>query len=177
MNVFILNTGRCGSLTFIKACQHISNYSCAHESRTGLLGHARLQYPDDHIEADNRLSWFLGKLDRKFGNDAIYVHLKRDLDQTAISYSRRLFPGGIIPAYRSGILLFMPDNIPVISVAQDYCDTVNSNIELFLKDKDSKMEFRLENARQDFVIFWKMISAEGDLDAAMNEFNIHHNAS
>jgi len=120
-----------------------------------LLGDARLAYQDKHIEADNRLSWYLGKLGRHFGNNAIYVHLKRDITATAISYSKRLFPGGIIPAYRSGILLFLPDKTPMISVAQDYCDTVNSNIELFLKDKDNKMEFRLENARQGFFISGK----------------------
>ena len=26
MNVFILNAGRCGSMTFIAACRHITNY-------------------------------------------------------------------------------------------------------------------------------------------------------
>ena len=36
MNVFILNTGRCGSRTFARACAHITNYTSAHESRSGL---------------------------------------------------------------------------------------------------------------------------------------------
>ncbi len=56
MDVFVLCTGRCGSTTFIKACAHITNYTAAHESRTGLLGSDRLDYPGKHIEADNRLS-------------------------------------------------------------------------------------------------------------------------
>jgi len=42
MNVFVLNTGRCGSTTFSKACQHVSNFTSQHESRVGLLGDARL---------------------------------------------------------------------------------------------------------------------------------------
>ncbi len=177
MNIFILNTGRCGSMTFIQACQHISNYSSAHESRCDQLGEARLAYPDNHIEADNRLSWFLGKLDAHYGNNAAYVHLMRDHGNTASSYAKRLFPGGIIPAYRKGILQHLPDNVPDLSVSLDYCNTVNSNIELFLKDKTRKMQFTLENAEQDFRRFWSFIEAEGDLESALAEFNTAYNAS
>ena len=177
MNVFILNTGRCGSTTFIKACQHISNFSSAHESRCDLLGEARFAYPDNHIEADNRLAWFLGKLDQQYGNDAVYVHLKRDIHDTATSYARRLFSGGIIPAYRRGILLHLPKDTPDKSVALDYCETVNSNIELFLKDKTQKMIFHLENARQDFARFWELIGATGNMQTALAEFDTAYNAS
>jgi hypothetical protein len=177
MNVFILNTGRCGSMTFIKACQHIDNFSSAHESRCDRLGDERLAYPDNHIEADNRLSWFLGKLDMQYGDDAVYVHLKRNNSDTAASYAKRLFPGGIIPAYRKGILQHLSDDVPDISVSLDYCDTVNSNIEHFLKDKTRKMAFRLEDAQQDFQHFWTLIAAEGDLEAALAEFNTAHNSS
>ena len=176
MNIFILNTGRCGSMTFIKACEHITNFSSAHESRCDQLGDARLAYPDNHIEADNRLSWFLGKLDKQYGDNAIYVHLKRNNNDTASSYAKRLFPGGIIPAYRKGILQHLPDDTPDLSVSLDYCDTVNSNIELFLKDKTRKLEFNLENAKQDFKKFWAFIDAEGDLDSALAEFNIAYNS-
>ena len=45
MNIFVLCTGRCGSVTFTKACQHITNYTCTHESRVSLLGEDRLNYP------------------------------------------------------------------------------------------------------------------------------------
>ena len=163
-------------MTFIKACEHITNFSSAHESRCDQLGDARLAYPDNHIEADNRLSWFLGKLDKQYGDNAIYVHLKRNNNDTATSYAKRLFPGGIIPAYRKGILQHLPDDTPDLSVSLDYCDTVNSNIELFLKDKTRKMEFNLENAKQDFKKFWAFIDAEGDLDSALAEFNIAYNS-
>ena len=99
MNIFILNTGRCGSTTFIQACKHITNFSCAHESRTAILGKERMDYPDDHIEADNRLSWLLGRLDKKYGDDPFYVHLKRNENDTARSFTRR-YSSGIIKAYR-----------------------------------------------------------------------------
>ena len=85
MNIFVLNTGRCGSTTFIKACQHIQNFTASHESRSVFTGNQRLAYPRNHIEADNRLSWFLGKLDQEYGDNAVYVHLLRDRAATARS--------------------------------------------------------------------------------------------
>jgi len=103
MNIFILNTGRCGSTTFIRACQHISNYSAAHESRLKLIGEQRLQYPPRHIEADNRLSWYLGRLDQRYGDQAFYVHLQRELQATAASYAKRR-DFGLMKAFREGIL-------------------------------------------------------------------------
>ena len=74
-NVFVLCTGRCGSTTFVQACQHIENYTASHESKISLLGDQRLEYSQNHIEVDNRLSWFLGSLDKKYGDNAFYVHL------------------------------------------------------------------------------------------------------
>ena len=59
----------------------------------------------------------------------------------------------------------------------DYCDTIYSNIELFLRDKPHKMDFAIENARLDFRQFLELIKAEGDLDAALLEFDEHYNAS
>jgi hypothetical protein len=176
MNVFILNTGRCGSRTFIEACSHITNFSSGHESRSSLLGEERLDYPENHIEADNRLAWFLGRLEKRFGDEAFYVHLTRDADTTAQSFVRR-YPRSIVKAYRQAILMGSVERSDPVSVCLDYCDTVNSNIQMFLKDKTHRMDFRLENAREDFARFWEMIGAEGDFDAAIAEFDIRHNAS
>jgi len=176
MNIFVLNTGRCGSTTFIKACQHITNFTSAHESRIMLLGDARFQYPENHIEADNRLSWLLGRLDRYYGKDAMYVHLKRNDHDTAQSFVKR-YSVGIVAAYRHAVHWELPESNDAMSVSLDYCDTVNSNIELFLKDKPDWMSFSLENAKVDFRKFWEMIGAEGNLESALLEFDIAYNAS
>lgn len=175
MNVFILTTGRCGSTTFIKACRHIHNYTCAHESLTGALGEERFQYPDNHIEADNRLSWFLGRLEQTFGDEAFYVHLKRDKYQTALSFTRRQHKFGIIPAYSKGIVEGGISHHDLFDLCLDYCDTVNANIKAFLHDKSKKMSFSLENAKYDYAIFWKRIGAEGNLEAALAEWDIAYN--
>ncbi|MBF0099558.1 MAG: hypothetical protein HQK77_01480 [Desulfobacterales bacterium] len=177
MNIFVLCTGRCGSTTFIKACKHISNFSSAHESRSAFLGADRLNYPENHIEADNRLSWLLGRIDKVYGAKAFYVHLKRNIYATAASFVKR-YEFGIMKAYRhDGIIMGLPESSDPISVALDYCDTVNSNIETFLKDKSLKMEFHLENAEENFRSFCESIGADVNMYAALSEFKIRYNAS
>ena len=176
MNVFVLCTGRCGSTTFVEACRHIRNYSAAHESRSGLVGGERLAYPPRHIEADNRLSWFLGRLEKAYGDEAFYVHLKRDELDTARSFARR-YESGIINAYRSAILLGGPPHPDPLRVCLDYCETVNANIEGFLKDKTKKVGVSLENVKQDFQNFWELIGAEGELPAALSVWDRIYNAS
>ena len=176
MNVFILNSGRCGSTTFIKACQHISNYSAAHESLLNRTGAARLDYPANHIEADNRLSWLLGRLDKRYGDDAFYVHLKRKPQDTASSFAKRI-DFGILKAYEQGVLMHDTHRLPASEIASDYIETVNDNIELFLKDKTHKMLISLETVQTDFTDFWQRIGAQGDHDAALSEWHINYNAS
>ena len=179
MNVFVLCTGRCGSTTFIKASRHIVNYSAGHQSRSHLVGAPHLQYPADHIEADNRLSWFLGRLDKVYGADAFYVHLKRDPYATAKSFLKR-WNYGIMEAYRSTMLLGFPRHAAStspIEVCLDYCHTVNANIACFLKDKPHTMAFHLESAKTDFEDFWTRIGAEGHLVKALAEWDIRYNAS
>lgn len=177
MNVFILNTGRCGSTTFIRACQHITNYTAAHESLSDTIGEKRLAYPANHIEADNRLSWFLGRLDKKYNNNAIYVHLQRNREATAQSFVKRK-EFGIMQAYQNGIVQNTDNkNLDAYEVALDYIDTITENINHFLADKSHKMNFLLDNAEKDFALFWVMIKAEGDFNAALKEWQLKYNAS
>lgn len=177
MNVFILSTGRCGSTTFIRACNHILNYTAKHESRVYRVGPQRIEYPDNHIESDNRLSWFLGRLEQRYNDDAFYVHLKRDRLKTVSSYSRRIRAGLLMHAYANGIYFDLPNDIDTHVIALDYYDTVTANIEAFLKTKTHAMEFTLENAKEDFQQFWKEVGAKGDLSAALKEWETPHNAT
>ena len=176
MNIFILTTGRSGSLSFDQACNHITNFSSAHESRSHLIGANHFNYPIDHIEADNRLTWFLGTLDHKFGNSSYYVHLIRDEEATAKSFSNR-YGTGIIRAYKNAMLWQSSKELHPLDVCRDYYRTVNDNIILFLKDKPNKMTMNLETIQEDFPEFWKWIGAEGDLSAAMAEWNTPKNIS
>lgn len=176
MNVFVLNTGRCGSVTFIRACSHISNYSAGHETCATFTGAQRLVYPDNHIEADNRLSWFLGRLGEAYGDRAFYVHLSRHARDVADSFVKRA-DFGIMKAYREGLLMGGQPGQSAREVALDYIETVESNINLFLQDKSNTMNFRLENAVDDFHDFWNRVGAVGDFDRAISEWSVSHNAS
>ena len=176
MNVFVLCTGRCGSTTFAKACSHITNYTASHESRIGAAGITRLDYPPNHIEVDNRLSWFLGRLNERFGNSAFYVHLTRNPDQVAESFRAR-WDSGIMQAYRTGISPTTQNPaIEPIALAGDLVRTVNSNIDLFLRDKTLKMTMQLENLKDQFPAFFERIGAQGDLNLALDELDIRYNA-
>ena len=176
MNVFILNSGRCGSSTFIQACQHIKNYSAAHESLSTQLGDKRLAYAQNHIEADNRLCWVLGRLDKKYADNAVYVHLYREVNDTIKSFVKRM-DYGIMQAYRDGVLMGCGRDINETAIANDYLLTIETNIECFLKDKSQQMKFSMENAKEDFKKFWDLISAEGDLEAALAEWDVAYNKS
>lgn len=176
MNVFILNTGRCGSTTFIKACQHITNYTSAHESLSSKTGSQRFDYSNNHIEADNRLSWLLGRLDEKFPGDVFYVHLSRNKKDVTASFSKRI-GFGILKAYEQGMLMHEQHLLPAQDIAEDYIETVESNIKLFLKDKTNKIEISLETVKTDFTKFWGKIGAEGNLVEALKEWDVNYNAS
>ena len=177
MNVFVLCAGRCGSMTFIKAAAHIANYTAGHETRAHLIGYDRLSYPRRHIEADNRLSWFLGRLNAEYGDSATYVHLmRRDQEATVRSFLKR-YDSGIMLAYRRGVLMGLSENEEPILVCRDYVQTVTQNIRAFLQNKSSVVRIYLETAKDDFRDFWNAIAAEGDRDAALNEWNTRYNAS
>lgn len=174
MRAFVLTTGRSGSTTFARGCAHLTNYSSAHESRTALV-HDRLNYPDRHIEADNRLAWFLGTLDRLYGDDPVYVHLTRDPEETAVSYAARFTASAsIVKAFGYGVLRTDGDYDP-LEVSRLVVATVNNNIALFLRDKTKVVHVSLPDLRPGFDEMCERLGAEGDMDAAYAELQRRHN--
>lgn len=171
--VFVLSTGRCGTMTLARACSHMSNYSSAHESRLRIIGDGRLDYPQNHIESDNRLVWFLGRLQERFGDSAYYVHLIRDPEAVAQSYNRRWARrGNMSLAYTRGIL---SSSAHGIEPCRDYVRTVNENVRSFLRDKSCKITIDIDQPRATFTQFWEDIGAEGDLELALTELESRHN--
>ena len=87
--LFVLTIGRSGSTAFAAACSHSTRFTVGHESRSRLLLPERLQYPDSHIEVDNRLVHYLELLAEQYSEDAGFVYLTRDPKAIVDSYLRR----------------------------------------------------------------------------------------
>lgn len=154
----------------------MTNYTAAHESRSKFAGSERLDYPDDHIEIDNRLSWFLGRLEQTYGDNAYYVHLTRNAREVAVSYARKMEnPASIGAAHKRSILMNSPQED--LKVCLDVVDTMRANIEFFLRDKTHVMHVSVENAAEEFSQFWHWIGAEGDEEAALAEWLVYYNDS
>ncbi len=181
VRVFVLCSGRTGSTSLIRACAHIENFTAGHETMVKNISSSKFDYPKQHIEADNRLSWFLGQLDKKYGDDAYYVVLKRNQEEIIKSFNNRWdFPGSIIRAFAESILMLKVKSLSKVDrlkVGKLYCETIYSNIDMFLKDKSNVIEINLESIKEDYKKFWDWIGAEGDLEKALSEFNISYNAS
>lgn len=183
MNVFVLNPGRCGSLTFFKACQHITNFSCGHETKTSHHGQERFVFPENHIEIDNRLSWFLGSLARNYDDrDVFYVKLVRDSEKIAKSWLKRWntinFSLTMIKHFAHGVIMrsdaYTEDQM--LDVCHYYVQTVYDNIDEFIKTRRHMTVF-LEDGGHTFSKFLTEINASGDLDFARKTWGIVHNQS
>jgi hypothetical protein len=181
-NVFVLSPGRSGSKSFVEATAHLTNYTSAHESLAARLGDQRFKYPDFHIEADNRLCWFFGEMSSRFsGEDVLYIHLKRNLQDTADSFLHRLrnsnYRASIMNAFSHGILMKPGDWSPdeEADVAKFYVDTIHSNISDFLKDKNH-MVVQLQDGGETFDQFLYTIEAQGDLELVRSTWKQIHNA-
>lgn len=61
-------------------------------------------------------------------------------------------------------------------LARFLVQTINANVRVFLAERPH-ITVRLEEVERDFPAFWKWIGAEGDLAAAMAEWDVHHNAT
>jgi hypothetical protein len=202
VRVFVLTTGRTGSVTYAHAAAHATNFTAGHETRGGVLQPDRLEYPDDHIEVDNRLSWFLGSLHRRYGDDAGYVHLLRDEDAVARSYEDR-WPDSRLPrrkpivAARKALGYVRGDNHASLPVAFSQgivmrkhvareerftaCKlmvrTINDNVALFLRERPNSLVVDLEDGADGFERVWERFGLQGDLDGALAEFHVRHNPS
>ncbi len=160
-------------MTFARACRHIANYSSAHES--GRFDRYSLEYPENHIEVDNRLAWFLGRLHEKYPH-AFYVHLLRDEGAAARSYAER---GGHEAAKILHGFMFavkQGQHGEAAQEAREMVATVNANIRHFLREKPH-VTIDIASAGESFPAFWKWIRAEGRLDAALCELKNRYNRS
>jgi hypothetical protein len=174
MRVFVLTTGKAGSTTFAAACGQITNYTSAHESRCHLV-EGRCEFPDRHIEVANRLAWFLGTLDRLYGDEPLYVHLTRPRKHVIASMEAQWKDGvSLLRAMDCGILQRSPSQ-EWRELATLTAQTAEDSIALFLRDKSQVVRAALPDLHPGFEEMWGRIGAEGDLEAAHAELDVRHN--
>ncbi len=189
MNIFVLGTGRCGSKTFAKACAHLPGWTSGHETRAHLQGPERLAYPEQHIEVDNRLCWFLGQLGERYDSrDTLYVHLVRDAAATAASLCAwslptpdrpHANPASILRAFAHGLTLrtTQHDRAGYEQAARAYVDSVQANIREFQRHRPKQSMSVVMGHEGSFGRFLDRIGAEGDCrSAALAEWAVRHNA-
>lgn len=132
-NVFILSPGRTGTTSFARILSCIPKFTSGHETRVKFLGDSRIDYPSNHIEADNRLVFFLPKLTKRYAANSLLIILYRPNEEIADSYSKRWYKTNLMKAYAQGILLrsFRENDI---AVSNDMVSNTYETIEYFAND-------------------------------------------
>lgn len=180
MRVFVLTTGRAASATFAEAAALIDGMTAGHETHRGML-EGRLDYPDSHIESDNRLVWFLGSLDRLYDDaDTFYVYLHRDPERVARSYRERWHIAvSIVRAFYHALLMHRdkPDPNRALQACRLFVTTVEDNIRFFLRDRPNWVEVRVEFLEQDFFQFMDRAGLTGDREKIAAVLNSVRNIS
>ena len=173
MRVFVVSTGRCGSTTFSKACQFISNYTVAHQWHHGQVGN--YEYPDDHIEVDPRLSYSLPLLIEKYPT-AKYIHLQRERESCIKSLSKRKSTGFFMRFHFGAIDKNLQKG------AEVYYDITNSLINKILLGANSQtIHVWLENLisldyeNNDWQKIWNFIKAQGNFKDSLAQWKIKYN--
>lgn len=170
MRIFVLTAGRTASTTFSNACGSIKGMSSGHETNAGVV-EGRLEYPENHIEVDNRLIWFLPMLEEKYNEDVIYVYLKRSPSEVAKSYKKRWYVNcSVVRAFFNNILMAerIPTDVEKDKACELYAHLADKTIEHFLSGKDNKYVVNVESLEDDFLGFIESVGFDFDKDAAIS---------
>lgn len=172
IRVFVLTTGRTASKTFVCACQHLDGMTAGHETNVRKIS-GRLDYPDNHVEVDNRLVWFLGGLGGRYDDDrTFYVHLTRNTEKVVESYLLRWhMTVSVVRAFYHGILMApkKPDPETARQSNRLFVETVDENIRYFLKNRNNWAHVSVENLEQDFLAFMTAAGLTGDRETIKRE--------
>jgi len=170
MRVFVVGTGRCGSVTLSKACKNIKNYSSSHESKTspnnqGVFGD--LEYPENHIEIDPRMSYHIFSLREKY-KDGIFFHLLREESGCVRSLSKRKS----LRNYSTFHYGWFDNDYD--AAAKMYYENTTKMLKSVIPESHTIV---LENIEHDWVKFCKIIKAECDQEKALIQLKQKYNRS
>lgn len=177
-NVFVLSTGRAGSVTFANACQWITNFTTAHESKISDVSGDRIRYPDKHIEVDHRLSFFKGLIHANYDPASTYwVYLKRNHLAVEYSWVRRTHIKGSMINTWPHAAFFRPDTSNTLLMAQHYVRSTMADLQFFIDNVRHGSVINIEDPRDDFLDFWDAIGAQGDKLRALATLEERYNVS
>ena len=144
MNVFFVSPGRTGTKSISRVLKTIDGFTSLHESRVQELGESRIEYPDNHLESDNRLTWFMPQLTKKYSDKALLVIVHRDREEVARSYNDRWYKINIMKGYSQGILLRdLSDNN--LDVCRDYVNHVYTTLDYFKDSWKNVIEMNIKD--------------------------------
>lgn len=160
MNVFLISPGRTATTTLAEALKNLSGFTSEHESRCSYLGDERINFPENHIECDNRLTWFLPRLTKKYGANSILIKVVRDKTAIAKSYNKRWSRIKIMKAYSQGILMrgLAENNL---DVCVDYVNNVYEQIDYFSKDWKHVITLDLNSPDEGLNELFKLLNVDG----------------
>lgn len=167
MRVFVIGTGRCGSVSFREACRFIKNYTVGHESNCGLL-----EYPDNHIEVNPHIRGLVKKIKNKYPGSK-WIHLIRQ-PETCIP-SLAAMDRGIIMEYYGRLYPSVQITPAVMDIAYRFYWQENDLIQVQLNHLVSeyqRMTIELELVKNKWRAFWNWIGAEGDFEASCKSWDV-----
>ncbi len=169
MRVFVVGTGRCGSVTFYQACSHMTNFSSGHETlATQKIG--CLNYPDDHIECSPPLLLSAPALIKAYP-DAKWIHLVREREscikslEGQVAESLKRFAGQ----------WWLRQKPEPKSAAPVFYDTCIGLAEALLP-RDRMLVVQMESAYQSWEEVWAFLGAQGNFEASRNEWLKKYNS-
>uniref|UniRef100_A0A6M3XK25 Uncharacterized protein n=1 Tax=viral metagenome TaxID=1070528 RepID=A0A6M3XK25_9ZZZZ len=170
MRVFVVGTGRCGTVTFSKAAGHATNYTVGHESNTGAWAKiGDWDYPDNHIEVSSHLIIAIPILRKRYPQ-AKWVHLIREREACVNSLAR------LRPAMRAFAYVFYQQASPnERDAAGAVYDTSNALCRALLPPYPT-FTLQLEYSREHWLSCWHFMGCEGDFKASLAEWDVKYNA-
>jgi hypothetical protein len=170
MNIFLLSPGRTATTTLSEAFSNVPGFTSDHESKVQELGDARVNYPDFHFECDNRLTWFMTRLTKKYSDTGVLVVVKRNELEIAKSYNKRWYKINIMKSYSQGIHL-RPFSKNDLEVCKDYVQYVYEELDFYSKMWKTVIVLDLGSPDEGVKKILRHINREEHSKEVLNYFN------
>ena len=171
MRVFFISPGRTATTTLAQAFSSCVSWTSAHESNTKKRYADRCLYAQKHVEADNRLVFFLPRLTELYAASEMLVIVRRDRKKIANSYRKRWWKFNLPKIYVFGILMrsFAESEDELID---DMVDWIYDTIFYHAKNWNNVVVLDIEQPQEGFAkIFEYMQLSEAEAQKVKDNFS------